>query len=146
MLVNEVGRVLIGKRVDTTANAWQMPQGGLDDGENTVEALWREMYEEIGTTDADIISRARQWLTYDFPTDLAPKLWDGRFVGQTQLWYLLRFTGTDHDIKLNVHDAEFSTVKWVPPTVLPNIVIAFKRNLYHAVLREFAEPLAALRL
>jgi len=146
MLVNEVGRVLIGKRVDTTADAWQMPQGGLDDGENTIEALWREMYEEIGTTDADIVSRARQWLTYDFPTDLAPKLWGGRFAGQTQLWYLLRFTGTDHDIKLNVHDAEFSTVKWVPPAALPNMVIAFKRDLYYAVLREFAEPLAALRL
>ena len=144
MLVNEVGRVLVGKRLDMISDAWQMPQGGLDDGENADEALWREMHEEIGTIDADIVVRARQWLTYEFPADLAPKLWEGRFAGQTQMWYLLRFTGAEGDIDLNVHKAEFSTVKWVPPAELPGMVIWFKRDSYLSILQEFAEPLAAL--
>jgi putative (di)nucleoside polyphosphate hydrolase len=104
------------------------------------------MHEEIGTADAEVVVRARRWLNYDFPPDLAPKLWGGRFAGQTQMWYLLRFTGTDSDIVLDAHDPEFSAVKWVLPGELPNMVIWFKRDSYVSILEEFEEPLAALRL
>lgn len=144
MLANPSGNILIGKRVDMVRDAWQMPQGGLDHGESADDALWREMQEEIGTVNAGIVARARNWMHYDFPPEIAPTLWGGRFSGQIQLWYLLRFAGDDGEIVLDTHHPEFSEVRWVPPAQLPDMVIWFKRDSYLALLREFAAPLATL--
>ena len=144
MLANASGKILIGKRIDMVSDAWQMPQGGLDDGESADDAVWREMREEIGTVNAGMVARARRWMHYDFPPDIAPTLWGGRFSGQVQLWYLLRFGGDDREIVLDSHDREFSEVRWVAATELPDVVIWFKRDSYLALLKEFAKPLAAL--
>lgn len=136
-------RILAGKRVGTDwANPWQMPQGGLDAGETADDALWRELREEIGTDRADLVTRARVWRTYDFPSELGSEVWGGKFAGQIQMWYLLHFRGDDADIVLDTHDAEFAQVKWVAPEDLPALVVGFKRAVYRAVLDEFAPFLA----
>lgn len=137
MLLNEIGHVLVGKRIDTESNAWQMPQGGLNKDETTDTALWREMREEIGTDKAEILARSKNWLTYDFPPDLAPKLWNGQFSGQIQMWYLMRFTGDETDIRLDTYKPEFDEIKWVPPKDLPDLAIWFKKEIYSTVLSEF---------
>lgn len=145
MLVNDHGLILAGKRVDMKTDAWQMPQGGIDEGESVEDALWREMLEEIGTTHAEPLARAHDWKTYDFPTYLAKKLWDGRFAGQIQMWFLMRFVGKDSDIVLDNHSPEFSEVEWVEPPKLLELVIDFKRDSYRALLLEFAESLASVQ-
>lgn len=142
MLLNDRGDALVGKRIDMTSDAWQMPQGGIDDGEQPEQALWRELHEEVGTDKAVVIARAREWLTYEFPPDLQPKLWRGRYRGQAQLWFLLRFQGTDADVDLDKHtDREFSEVQWVEPRHLPDLIVGFKRELYERVLAEFVDHL-----
>jgi len=129
MLLDPAGLVLVGHRVDTKADAWQMPQGGIDDG---------ELKEEVGTDKATVLARARDWMPYDFPLDLQPGLWGGRFRGQTQMWFLLRFTGTDADLALDIHEREFTHTRWVRPEELPGLVVGFKRDTYRKVLQEFA--------
>lgn len=145
MLVNSNGDILVGKRIDIRTNYWQMPQGGINDGESVISALWREMKEEIGTNDAQIISRSKNWLTYEFPKDLIPKLWKGRYIGQAQMWYLLKFTGGDNSIILDQHDAEFSEVKWEHPSKILDKVITFKQEVYKSLLIEFEQYLEILR-
>lgn len=141
MLRNDAGDVLVGSRIDTEPEAWQMPQGGIDAGESPAQALWRELKEEVGTDKARLIAETRDWLRYDLPADLVPNVWGGKYRGQQQKWFLLQFTGTDADLALDTHAAEFRAVRWVPPADLPNLVVGFKRDLYHQVLREFAPHL-----
>lgn len=141
MLCNGPGRVLVGHRVDMAKDAWQMPQGGIDDDEQPHQALWRELKEEVGTDKATIVAEARDWLNYDFPAELIPKLWGGRFRGQSQRWFLLRFLGTDADLALDTHEREFRETRWVEPDALPLLVVPFKRDSYHRVLAEFSEHL-----
>ena len=142
MLLNDAGRVLVGKRIDMQANAWQMPQGGIDEHETPSDALWRELKEEVGTDKAALIAEAGDWLTYELPADRVPQLWGGRYRGQQQKWFLLRFTGSDADLALDTHEAEFSAVRWVEPHELPALVVGFKRDVYQKVLKEFAPHLA----
>ena len=142
MLRDQRGRVLVGKRIDMKSDAWQMPQGGIDGGEQPEQALWRELREEVGTDKAEIVAQSRDWLTYEFPADLQPKLWRGRYRGQAQKWFLLRFLGADADLDLDAHtDREFSEVRWVEPTELAELIVGFKRDLYRRVLDEFAAHL-----
>ena len=112
MLLNHRGEVLVGRRIDTPGQAWQMPQGGIDAGETPRRAVTRELVEEIGTDKAEIVAESAQWLRYDLPRDLAARMWKGRYRGQEQKWFALRFTGVDGDIDLKAsHHPEFSQWK-----------------------------------
>lgn len=145
MLVNADKKVFVGKRIDQTieeANdpnfkAWQMPQGGIDSEENVETSLWREMQEEIGCSKGEIIAESKGWYTYDFPSELQTKLWKGRYQGQKQKWFLVRFEGEDKDINLNTHYPEFSSWKWVNYTNLVDIIVPFKKEVYIQIIEEF---------
>jgi putative (di)nucleoside polyphosphate hydrolase len=137
MLINRDGLVFTARRIDTTAEAWQMPQGGIDKDEDPREAALRELEEEIGTRCADIIAESRDWLTYDLPENLIPKLWGGKYRGQKQKWFALRFTGTDADINIATSHPEFSHWKWVKPDALPGLIVPFKKKLYEDIVEEF---------
>ena len=138
MLINEGGLVLVARRADMPAtSAWQMPQGGIDWQETPREAAMRELEEEIGTRKAEVVAESRGWLTYDFPPEVAGRVWGGRFRGQRQKWFLMRFTGCDGDIYLASEHPEFDAWRWVEPEQLPALIVAFKRQLYIDVLSEF---------
>lgn len=138
MLLNAQGRVFVAKRLDMTSEAWQMPQGGVDDGEDTRAAMWRELKEEIGTDRAEIIAESGDWLRYDLPDALVPRIWKGRYRGQEQYWFVLRFTGEDADIDLNTHEPEFSEWRWADAQTLPDLIVPFKRDLYQQLVARFA--------
>jgi putative (di)nucleoside polyphosphate hydrolase len=121
--------------------AWQMPQGGIDQGETPIEAAWRELGEEVGTRKALLLREARDWLTYEVPSAVAPAYWKGRWRGQRQKWFALAFTGTDEDIDIAAHGDEFDAWKWMPAGQLVEQIVAFKRPVYEAVVREFADLL-----
>jgi putative (di)nucleoside polyphosphate hydrolase len=140
MLINGRGHVLVARRADMRrVSAWQMPQGGIDWEETPREAAMRELEEEIGTRKAEIIVESRGWMTYDFPLGVAGRVWGGRFRGQRQKWFLMRFTGCDADIDLGSRHAEFDAFRWVDPEELPRLIVAFKRQLYIDVLTEFRD-------
>lgn len=135
-LFNDEGRVLVARRIDNTSEAWQMPQGGIDEGESPKQALFRELMEEIGV-DKEKVELAHEidgWLYYDLPDHLVPILWNGRYKGQRQKWYALRFRGTDKDINIDTEIPEFSEWKWVMPSELSGIIVEFKRSLYSEIL------------
>ena len=147
MLVNAEGRVFVGQRLDRRENSggnegdfWQMPQGGVDEGEDVRAAALRELEEETGiaATRATIIAESAEELLYDLPDELIGKLWGGAYRGQRQRWVLMRFAGEDADIRLDAHDPpEFEDWKWVEPDVLPDLIVPFKKRVYRAVLDEF---------
>lgn len=140
MLIDGKRRVFVGKRI-RTAGGWQMPQGGIDGAETPHRAALRELKEEIGTDKAELIAESAHWLSYEFPPGLRERIWDGRYKGQAQKWFLMRFTGTEADIDLDAHVAEFDDWKWVPPRELPEIAVDFKRGLYRELLAEFGAEL-----
>lgn len=137
MVFNQAGHVFIARRIDSTAEAWQMPQGGIDEGEEPRPAALRELKEEIGTDKAEIIAESRAWLTYDLPDELVPIIWKGKYRGQKQKWFALRFTGTDADIDIATEHPEFLDWKWAPIETLPEVIVPFKRDLYAALVAEF---------
>lgn len=149
VLFDRRGRVFVARRIDTATPAWQMPQGGIDAGESPRVAVRRELKEEIGTTKARIIGETRGWLSYDLPPALAGKVWGGRFRGQKQKWFALRFTGRATDIRLDAgRHPEFSAWKWIRLEDLPRRIVAFKRPLYAALVEEFrrfARPVKPVR-
>ncbi len=138
MLLDRDGRAFVGRRIDTGGDNWQMPQGGIDRGESPREAALRELKEEVGTDRAEILAESGAWLSYDVPQPLAGRLWRGRYRGQRQKWFAMRFTGRDGDIDLKTHHPEFDAWKWVAPAALPELIVPFKRQLYRNVLKEFA--------
>ncbi len=145
MLVNADKKVFVGRRIDQTrqkendivSKVWQMPQGGIDSGEHLEEALWREMDEEIGCSKGEIIAESKEWYSYDLPLDLQIRLWGGRFQGQKQKWFLVKFLGDEKDINLNTHYPEFSSWKWVDCDELIDIIVPFKKELYKKIVGEF---------
>jgi len=139
MLVNREGRIFVAQRLDSTLEAWQMPQGGLDEGEEPEDGALRELEEETGISrdKVEIIARCAEPLTYDLPTDLVGKLWKGKWRGQRQHWFLCRFLGQDSDVNIETEHPEFRAWKWVEPETLPTTIVPFKRELYERVLAEF---------
>ena len=137
MLLDQLNRVFVGRRIDITGENWQMPQGGIDRRETPRQAALRELKEEVGTDKAEILAEARRWLSYEVPADIAGRLWRGRYRGQKQKWFAMRFTGEDRDIDLMTHHPEFDAWRWVAPAELPRLIVPFKRQLYRDVLDEF---------
>ena len=137
MLVNAVGRVFVAKRIDSPSDYWQMPQGGIDEGEDPAKAVMRELQEETGTDKAEIIAESERWRAYDLPDELIGKLWGGRYRGQRQKWFALKFLGEDNDIDIEAHETpEFSDWKWVEIDEVVNLVVPFKRDLYRDIILE----------
>jgi putative (di)nucleoside polyphosphate hydrolase len=140
MLLNNLGQVLVARRTDMQAMpAWQMPQGGIDAGETPRQAALRELAEEIGTCNAEIIAESREWMVYDLPAELARSRWSGRYLGQRQKWFVMRFAGSDADIDVATKHPEFDAWRWVAPEQLPELIVSFKRQLYIDILTEFRE-------
>ncbi len=139
VLLNANNHVFVGQRLDNMADAWQMPQGGIEDGETPIEAGFREMGEEIGTNKCVFIAEHPAWLDYDIPVDLANRLWDGAFRGQRQKWLAFRFTGSDADINIATTCPEFMSWKWAEPSALSRLAVPFKRGIYNNILEEFAD-------
>ena len=138
MILNQNNEILVGRRLDHPSGYWQMPQGGIDQNEIPEEAVWREMMEEIGTNNADLIHTSSKWLNYEIPKDTLKTLpWGERYVGQTQKWFVFRFTGKNIDINVGTENPEFSEWKWTNQNTLTNNAVPFKRNLYEKVLQEF---------
>jgi putative (di)nucleoside polyphosphate hydrolase len=137
MLFNLDGKVFVGKRIDQTVEGWQMPQGGIDKGETPKQAVLRELKEEVGTDKAEIIGEMEDWVTYDLPKHLVGVAFHGKYKGQRQKWFALRFTGKDADIDLTAHEPEFSDFQWVTLAALPALIVPFKRDTYKAVIAAF---------
>ena len=134
ILLNADGHVFVGQRIDNAVEAWQMPQGGIDEGETPLQAGMREMLEEIGTNNADYIGDYPDWLEYDIPVGLANRLWSGRYRGQTQKWLAFRFLGDDSEIDIDTDHPEFREWRWASPEDLPEMAVPFKRAVYAQVL------------
>ena len=147
MLVNPAGLAFVGRRIDMPVGlaAWQMPQGGIDPGESPRDAAFRELKEEVGTDKAEILAETEGWLHYDLPADIASRMWKGRWRGQRQKWFLMRFTGMDADIDPATEHPEFDAWEWVAPERLPELIVPFKRQLYSDILDEFRAHLTSLR-
>ncbi|KQN26399.1 RNA pyrophosphohydrolase [Sphingomonas sp. Leaf33] len=143
MILNRAGRVFVGQRLDSTLEAWQMPQGGIDPGEDALAAAIREVGEETGIAPEHLtlIAEASEELRYDLPEDLVGKLWQGKWRGQRQRWFLFAFTGTDADVDIQTAHPEFRAWKWADPAELPDMIVPFKRALYEDVIAAFDEPL-----
>lgn len=144
MLVNQAGQVFVGQRLDNPdSDAWQMPQGGIDDGETARDAALRELTEETGIEAhlVDIIGETSEELFYDLPDALIGKIWKGKWRGQRQKWFLMRFKGHDDNVNIATQHQEFSRWKWAEPEALPDMIVPFKKALYKAVLQEFIPTL-----
>lgn len=144
MLLNKDGLVFVAKRIDMISEAWQMPQGGIDEGEEPAQTALRELKEEIGTDKATLLFEHPKWFTYDLPEDLISKIWGGRYRGQKQKWFVMRFDGDDSDINIETDHPEFSEWKWIEMKKLPDIIVPFKRELYAELAQEFSRFSAAL--
>ena len=138
-LVNHRGRVFVAQRIDTPGPAWQMPQGGIDRGETPRQAALRELHEEIGTDNARIVAVTPGWLRYELPQELQAKVWNGKYCGQEQKWFLMRFSGDDRDIDIATAHPEFSAWKWLSFRQLPRVAVGFKREIYREVVAAFTD-------
>jgi putative (di)nucleoside polyphosphate hydrolase len=146
MVINRAGLVFIGRRTDgpehvDATHVWQMPQGGIDEDEDSYEAALRELYEETSIRSVQKLGEIAEWLTYDLPSEVAKKAWKGKYRGQKQKWYALRFTGRESEINIGDpgggHEPEFVEWRWVEMRELPGLVIPFKRQTYERVVKEF---------
>tara|TARA_B100001029_G_C15048779_1_gene449126 strand:+ start:1636 stop:2124 length:489 start_codon:yes stop_codon:yes gene_type:complete len=140
MIINSKKEIFLGQRFDKDKSAWQMPQGGIDRGENELAALKREMFEETGIKkDYKIIFKSNKYFYYKLPQYLQKKLWKGRFVGQKQKWFLLEYFGDDKNINIKTKKPEFKKWRWTPKEKMLKLIVPFKRKLYREIVREFSE-------
>ncbi len=139
MLMRPGAGVFVGQRNDRFEDAWQMPQGGVDPGEDPRDAALRELWEETGVTGdlVDIIGQTADWLTYDLPHDIVPRIWKGRYRGQKQMWFLMRFQGRDDQVDIETDHPEFTRWRWQDPEQLVEGIVPFKRDVYARVVDEF---------
>lgn len=144
MLLNAERLIFAGQRIDNTAEAWQMPQGGVDDGETPEKAAFRELQEEVGLapSQVNLLRESAEWIPYDLPLELVPKLWGGRFRGQSQKWFALRLTAPDRAIAIDTEEPEFRAWRWMTPDDLMTSIVPFKRDVYRKVLAEFGDLFA----
>ncbi|EPX79766.1 RNA pyrophosphohydrolase [Salipiger mucosus] len=143
MLVNETGEVFVGQRIDSDQPAWQMPQGGVDEGEAPREAALRELWEETGVP-SDLVTveaETDEWIPYDLPHHIVPHIWKGRYKGQEQKWFLLRFHGSDEQVNIRTDHPEFSSWRWLAPEKVVTQIVPFKRAVYERVLSAFEDRL-----
>ena len=137
MLFSRIGKIWVGQRIDSV-NAWQMPQGGINENEEPLNAAIRELHEEIGTDNVRLLSESKEWLKYDLPSEIATQIWDGKYKGQTQKWFAFLFLGEDHEIDVHkVDEPEFQSWKWISISELVGLAIDFKKPVYKAVVSEF---------
>ena len=143
MLLNADGQVFVGQRNDQFGDAWQMPQGGVEKGETPREAGLRELEEETGVTRdlVEVLDQTKGWLTYDLPHDIVPKIWKGRYRGQKQIWFLMRFLGHDDQVNIATLHPEFTKWRWLDAGQLVDSIVPFKRDLYTSVLSSFSTHL-----
>lgn len=144
MLLNARGQVFVARRIDMPSEAWQMPQGGIDEDEEPYQAALRELYEETNIRSVDRLGEMAEWLAYDIPQDIIGEAWGGKYRGQKQKWYALRFTGNDSEIDVahpggGHHKPEFIDWRWVELKSLPDLVVPFKRQTYEQVVKEFTQ-------
>lgn len=139
MLLNEENRILTGQRLDHISTAWQMPQGGIEKEETVLTAAYRELEEEtsIEKEMVEVLAVSTNWLSYDLPSDLVPRLWNGSYKGQTQKWFLMRYFGRDRDINLRTKTPEFSSWRWSSPQELIASIVPFKKEVYESIVDEF---------
>ena len=140
ILLNKDNNVFVGKRKDNPVDKWQMPQGGIDQGEKPIDAAYRELEEETGTKSAKILFEHESWFEYELPNELIGKVISG-FKGQRQKWFLMKFTGNDSEFNLNKHTPEFDEWMWRDLSTMPNLVVDFKKKLYEELVKEFTEEI-----
>ncbi len=134
IVINKDNKIFFGKRKDQPNNKWQMPQGGVNDGEDIMTAMRRELEEETSIKSFKILKEIDEWTEYELPNYLLGKIWRGKYRGQKQKWFILKFTGNDDEINLNTNHPEFIEWKWIEPKNLPNVIVDFKRDLYKKLL------------
>ena len=146
VVINRGGEVFAGQRIDNPGDAWQMPQGGVDEGEDPRDAALRELTEETGVSprSVEVVAETEEWIPYDLPHDLVPRLWKGRFKGQEQKWFLLRFLGDDEEIDIETEEPEFSAWRWMEPDEVIEKIVPFKRATYERVFAAFEGRIGAV--
>ena len=135
-LINHENNVFVGKRIDNPANSWQMPQGGVDKNEDLLQAAKRELEEETSIKTVKIIKELNEWQAYDLPKNLLGKLWDGKYRGQKQKWFIMKFLGKNNEINIKTERPEFLDWKWIKPSDLPTVAVDFKLNIYKKMAKE----------
>ena len=135
-VLNKYNQIFVAKRIDNPKNFWQMPQGGVDLNEDFLEAAKRELKEETGIKSVKLIKELKEWMEYDLPKNLLGKIWKGKYRGQKQKWYIMKFLGNDNEINIKSRNPEFLEWKWVEPSSLPDIVVDFKIAIYKKIKEE----------
>ena len=137
-LLNDSNEVFVGKRIDNPEDFWQMPQGGVDENENFLDAAKRELEEETGIKNIKLIKEIEGWLTYDLPKNLLGKIWKGKYRGQKQKWFIMKFLGNNNEININTKEPEFISWRWIKPSKLPEVAVNFKINIYKKISKELS--------
>jgi len=135
-VLNSQNKVFVGKRKDNPFDKWQMPQGGVDSNEPLLQAMKRELLEETSIKNIKVLKEFDQWLEYELPTDLVGKIWKGRYRGQKQKWFVVKFLGNDNEVNINTKNPEFIEWKWIDINLLPDLIVLFKKHVYEKVLAE----------